>query len=87
MNDPVSVQVLERLSDLENDLASHLGRHGLKLACREVLLQISTRHVLHDNAVHVFASELLFESDDVWAIFAPRLKINLSADLPLMSLV
>ena len=87
MDDLVSVQVLERLSDLENDPACHLSRHGLELACREVLLQISARHVLHDDAVHVLARELLFESDDVRAIFAPRLKIYLSADLPLMSLV
>jgi len=43
--------------------------------------------VLHHDAVQVVADELLFESYDIWTVFAPGLEVDFALDLVFMSLV
>ena len=43
--------------------------------------------MFHHDAVHVSTCKLLFESDDVGAIFAARLKIYFTIDLLLQTFV
>ena len=69
MNNPVSVEVLERLTNMKRYQASHVCRNRLKLACGQILLQVTPCHVFHHDAVLVLTLELLFEPYDIWAVF------------------
>ena len=69
MDDPVSVKVFERLANVKRYQTSHVCRNRLKLACGQILLQVAPCHIFHHDAMLVLTSELLFEPDNVWAIF------------------
>ena len=80
MNDAMLVQVLQRLSNLQSDEASHVDRQRIVALFGQELLEISSCHVLHDNAVVVLILKLFFEADYVGAVFATRLNFDFVVD-------
>ena len=77
----VRVEVLERLPDLIRDRACHIHSQGLVLSLCDELLKVASRHVLHDDAVLVVASELLLETHDVRAVFTLGLQRYFATNL------
>ena len=80
MNYAVLVKVLQGLGDLESDLARHRHFQWLIVDRSQELLKVPTCHVLHDDAVFVLISELFFKADDVRAVLASVLDLNLMSD-------
>ena len=59
-----------------------LFREGLEVAKLQLLLQVTSWHVLHHDAVQVFRHEVLFEVHDVGA--APHLRLQVYLILVLL---
>ena len=81
------VQVSESLADLVGYAPRHRLREWLKVMLMQVLLEVTTRHNLHDDAMHIFNCELFFESDDVGTVLTAGLKLNLILNLLLLTLI
>ncbi len=80
MNYLMRMKILERVCDLFCDGTHKLLTKRLVIFFAHELLQIATKHGLHNNAVHTLTSELLFEAHHVRTVFAPRLKLNFVYD-------